>query len=586
MRKGFFAVFLVLLSMLFFSSTTHTIEFKKGTSSLTPENQELGIVMRLIGGKGAVLRSGKELKLTFRVNQPGYVIIYNIDSDGFINLIYPYDGKLKKAEKNKVYTIPQNGSSLTLKAGKKTGIEYIQALAVKDKNDIDERELYFLSQDFELPKDKRFRTETDPYLSFNMIDKTIVKNIRNNPPASDHTYFFVNKRIDYPSYLCGQCHGTDNFSNPYGEECTEITIEKNYYEKKVGYPYPPLFNITHQGEAEEIDYSSTTYYENNLSNNWDDELLSSNENDIYLTINYGYGWYNSPFYYSGYYPYNNYYWYPSYSYMDSFYWGFGFNWGYNNWYGYYSPYTWYYPYYHQYDYCWNNVYDGRRSIYASRRFTKHPLSYQTSSNRIRHNKALANSKLVKRRITRLATKNRDQSGLSRILSPWRTTSSRKINPRGNTTYRENVKRRTVYGASNRNNTIRTNPTRKARTANRAEDTRRIYNPTRTTKKRLSTEPNRTRIKTEGSKNYNGDRTQPARRVDKPQSRSKQSTNPRSRTQSTKKSSTGSHSSAKSTSRRSSTSNRSSSNSRNKSSSSSRSSSSSGKSSRSSSRGRR
>lgn len=544
MRKRFIAVFLVFLATSFFSSTTRAIEFKKASSSPILENQELSIVMRLIGGKGAILSPGKELKLTFRVNQPGYVIIYNIDSDGFINLIYPHDGRLKKTEKDKVYTLPLRGSNLTLKAGRKTGIEYIHALAVNKKDHIDERELYFLSQNYELPRDKKFRTDMGPYLSFNMIDETIVRDIENNPPACDHTYFFINKKVDYPSYLCGQCHGADKFRDPYDEECAEITIDKNFYEQKVGYPYPPLFNITHYEEAEDNNYYSTTYYEDNLSNNWDDELLSSNDTDIYLTINYWQGWNNYPSYYSGYY-YNNYphwypsysYWYPSYSYYDSFYWGFGFNWGYNSWYGYYSPYTWYRPYYQQYNYCWNNFYDGRRSISANRKFTKHPLNYQTASNKIRLDKSLANSRLVKRRITSLKGESRNQSKLSRVLTPQRVTSSRDLTRRNRPSSEKSVIRRTVYGDSQRNNSVRTRPAYKSRTTNRAKEEQRIYKPdTRTTKKRSSTESTRKPVETRPSKSSTGDKNRSAREDNKTRSRPKQSVNSPSRVQNTRKSS--------------------------------------------------
>ncbi|HMA76462.1 MAG TPA: DUF4384 domain-containing protein [Candidatus Krumholzibacteriaceae bacterium] len=528
MRKRFFIVFLVLLTASFFFSTTRAIEYKKSSSGVSQEVNRLNIVMRLVGGRGAVLNSGKELNLSFRLNQPGYVIIYNIDSEGFINLIYPPDGKLNKIEKDKVYIIPERGSRLSLKAGSKTGIEYIHALAVEDRNYIDERELYFLSRDSELSRNKRFRTDKDPYLSFNMIDETIVRDIEKNPPATDHTYFFVNKRHDYPSYLCGQCHGADEFSDPYSKQCTEIAIEKNYYEEKLSYPYPPLFNISHYDQQEEGNYSSKTYYQDNLSNDWDEQLLSTDENDIYLTINTGYDY---PYYYSGYYPYNNYsYRYPSYySYINSFSWGFGFNsnWGFNSWCDYYYPYyyptSWYYPYYGYYDYCWKDYYDGRRSIYAGRKFTKRSLlSYRSVSNELNRKRSLKNSRLVSRRMTRLKSKSRQQSELKKALTSRRTIPERSNLRRENITSRERVKRRTVYGSPRRKNTERARSARDYNKIDRNNNTRRVYNPRERndSKRRSSSRNNRSSSQTRSLKRDNNDRSRSTRSVNKSRSDSR------------------------------------------------------------------
>ena len=52
---------------------------------------DLDVSLRLIGGRGAVLIPGRDINLTFQTSSDAYVIIYNIDSEGYVHLLYPAD---------------------------------------------------------------------------------------------------------------------------------------------------------------------------------------------------------------------------------------------------------------------------------------------------------------------------------------------------------------------------------------------------------------------------------------------------------------------------------------------------------------
>ena len=43
---------------------------------------DVGLSLRLIGGKGSVLLPGRDINLTFQTERDAYVVIYNIDSEG------------------------------------------------------------------------------------------------------------------------------------------------------------------------------------------------------------------------------------------------------------------------------------------------------------------------------------------------------------------------------------------------------------------------------------------------------------------------------------------------------------------------
>ncbi|MFO7915052.1 MAG: DUF4384 domain-containing protein [Candidatus Krumholzibacteriales bacterium] len=576
MKKLIFFAVSVSLAITLCSTSSFAVDLSKAGAPGYGDVSNINVALRLMEGRGSVLRSGKDIRLTYRVTEDAYVIIYNIDSEGYINLLYPHDGKLKKAEKYTVYSLPERGSGVELKTGSKTGVEYIHALAVRDIRDIDSQELYFLSQNNRFSREKRFRTDMDPYLTMNRIDETIIKDIEDNLPAADQTYFFVNERVDFPDYICD-------------DGCGDVAIERNFYDQSLEYPYPPLYNIVKNEEKEY--YSNDEYYGDNLSGDWDDEVLGYDDTDIHLTLNLGFGGhrYYDPFW--GYYPYDHYYPWYSYNY-DPYYYGWtigigGMWWGvYDPWdyyygYGYRHPFMfWRYPhtgYYYTYHPDW---YHGRsRSVYSGRSFRRSRLDYHASLKKVKTRDTIKRSRLARTRARTLTAEKIGNSRISSALSSRtvrnrrdiRSSSLRKYTPRTRTVY--TGKARSVNRGNTRAGTARSR-------SSRSSTSRSIRNLRR--KSSSSDRPvnnNRSRsVRTNRTK-----RTSPAKRS----STRSSSSSKKSRSSSARKSSTRSRSSSSrsrsSSTRSRSTSKRSSSASKTRSRSSSGSSRSSSKSSRSSSK---
>ena len=115
-------------------------------------------------------------------------------------------------------------------------------------------------------------------------------------PATDYTYFYINRKVDYPGYLCYKCHSPSKIPDPYAMECPEVDIELIAVNEDAGYPYPQLFAVVQAGEAApEDEYESYTYYADNLGVGYDD--YDYDEQKVYLSVYYN----------SGYTPYS-YYW--------------------------------------------------------------------------------------------------------------------------------------------------------------------------------------------------------------------------------------------------------------------------------------
>lgn len=406
------------------------VEITAAATSHQTAYADLEVSLRLVGGTGAVLMPGRSVNLTFQTNADACVVIYNIDADGNVNLLYPVDGKVRMVPGRKVHFLPEQGSGVVWEAGGRTGIEYIHAIAVDDPDRIDPDELYYLARNGALPEEKQLKIDMDPFLAFNMIDEELVREVDRIPPATDYTYFYINRKVDYPGYLCYQCHSPSKIPDPYGMKCTEVVIEKIEGNEGAGYPYPNLYAVAHMDEWYE-DSEKYTYEAGGLGLDYGDD--GYDDSKVYLSIYYAGGYY--PYYYG---------WYPSYWYgWPSWYWGvswnsywgwgwdvgFGWGWGgywhhypYCSWYpyGYYPHYSgwghWGWGYCHNYDYCYGYPdYRPTRSLYAGRSFAKRSseMNYNSTAVKLDRNRALASSRLTRERTRSYTSRSLERSELAR-----------------------------------------------------------------------------------------------------------------------------------------------------------------------------
>ncbi len=446
---------------------------------------DLDISLRLIGGKGAVLMPGRDINMTFQTSSDAYVIIYNIDSEGYVHLLYPADGRPEMIRGRKVHFLPEQGSNITWEVGGNTGIEYIHALAVDDPSRIDRDELYYLAQNSTMPEERRLRIDMDPFLAFNMIDEELIDDAERMTPATDYTYFYVNHKVEYPGYLCYKCHSPSKIPDPYGMECPEVDIEIIAANEDAEYPYPQLFAVIQAGEAgPEDDYESYTYYADNLSLGYDD--YDYDQQKVYLSVYYTHGWYPYSCYWPGYWSWSvN--WSPYWS--QNIYWGI--SWGWSGYYYHHRPFYSWYPYsYHSYwdgyhhGYC-DGYYAGggyyaspyyapanKRSLYAGRGFTKRgSLDYTSTrvktsrdaaggrdftkrgsldytSTRVKNSReaTLASSRLVKERTRTATARSYQRSRLARQVTRERaSTGFRSFETGRYNTGRSGHYERGVYG---------------------------------------------------------------------------------------------------------------------------------------------
>jgi len=538
MRRQLILFLLVALTVSLVASSLYSVEITKGRLSTPSYRGDLTVSVRLTGGKGSVFRPGRDVRLSFQTNEDAFVVLYNIDSEGYVHLLFPEDGNPRLVRGRKVYFLPDSETGIHWEAGEKTGVEYFHAVAVKDREWIKDEELLFLAQNERLSREKQFHIDMDPFIAFNMIDEEILIDAENHLPATDYTYFYINRRVEYPRYLCSRCHGPGKISDPYAMECPEIVIEKITYEEDPQYPYPSLYEVSYVEDEDEKDYYISDRYVEERRD-WDDDE-DYEDTKVYLSI----------FYSDYHYPYRYYwpYFWTHISFYDPFYWDFywyypGWSWHYANYYYHYWPfYSWWYPYHYywaynyRYDWWYNNYHwcchHKYRPIYAHRTIAKRRLNYARAVNKINRNRVLADNRLVKRRADTI-TKRMDRSRLSKRVSSRNVGVERKLRNRTGVT-RSDVRRKVVYGPDR---TIK-----RTRDATRSRDERKARTPVKrvdrdkSTTRRKSEERGRTVKRSTTRKRSSSTRKRsPSRDEGKSIDRSKSSTTKKSRSSETKKS---------------------------------------------------
>src|SRR6266705_1838303 len=76
--------------------------------------------------EGGVYRPGESMRVFFRSNTDAYVLVYNIDTEGYIHLVYPYGAADPlRVEVGRTYIIPARHDPYDLVADGPPGMEFV-----------------------------------------------------------------------------------------------------------------------------------------------------------------------------------------------------------------------------------------------------------------------------------------------------------------------------------------------------------------------------------------------------------------------------------------------------------------------------
>ncbi|MFQ5510506.1 MAG: DUF4384 domain-containing protein [Candidatus Krumholzibacteriia bacterium] len=299
-----------------------------------------GVSVTLADPSGSVYQQGESVSFTVRSDADAYVLVFDIDTEGFVTLLYPRTGhSLPKLSPGEELRIP-NGAGESLRISGMTGMEFVFALSVPDRDAIAGREVASLLEGESAPFHKRFRVDGDPFLAANRVAEKLVRGVRYSEGVSlAYTYFYVDEAVGFPRYLCEECFASGE--DPYGPGAPSYHAAAAFdNEDHLSFPLSAGF----ERQFAENPAKPDGYDDGNETEGTVNRVYVSYDPDSYYGYD-SYPWYAGfgyyPYYGLGYYPY---YGYGHYPYNYGFYWGIGFSFG--DYYGYPYYYGGAYPYYY------------------------------------------------------------------------------------------------------------------------------------------------------------------------------------------------------------------------------------------------
>ncbi len=190
-----------------------------------------------------IYQRGEEMGAGFQTNMDAYAVVYRIDVDGLVTVLWPRsrmdDGFAFGGHE---YLLPVAGGR-KLRVSTNEGEGFVEAIISKYPFDLRDLEIDF---HHELGADRfDFRVAGDPFLAMNEVNYAVT-GLENSEEyvVTNYSSYYVHREVEHPRYLCNQCHFEDNAAyEPYRDTCTlEITYDygwvNSWYDD---YGYYPVY---------------------------------------------------------------------------------------------------------------------------------------------------------------------------------------------------------------------------------------------------------------------------------------------------------------------------------------------------------
>ena len=201
-------------------------------------------------GDDGVYQPGESMKLKVRTTQDAWLLVYEIDADGSVNLLWPLTRGQGRVEGERTLRLPSESSGLELVVEKSTGQGFLVALA----SDRPFRDLPWFLRPYDPQAatlgyegdaathdkselegfDDDGRVVGDPYVAMERIRRRLLDKPGDETAfASDYASYYVHEPVRYPRYLCNDCHRPgawawwDGF-DPYYTRCSVVDFRVNW----------------------------------------------------------------------------------------------------------------------------------------------------------------------------------------------------------------------------------------------------------------------------------------------------------------------------------------------------------------------
>jgi Domain of unknown function (DUF4384) len=205
----------------------------------------LGIELWTDRGSDAVYQPGNVIQIKTRASDDAYLLVYEIDSEGYVHVLYPYRGSNGFIEGRSTYRVPPDNSGLELVVEKTTGQGYIVAIASREPFDNlpwylrpydpqAEGVGYSGREDEEDGVTADGQIVGDPFVQMERVRRRVIGSPNDNDAfATAYTTYYVHEQVRYPRYICYDCHRPNHWAwwdgfDPYYTSCSVFDFRVNW----------------------------------------------------------------------------------------------------------------------------------------------------------------------------------------------------------------------------------------------------------------------------------------------------------------------------------------------------------------------
>lgn len=188
-------------------------------------------------GKDAVYEPGEPVEIKVRASDDGYLLVYDIDSEGYVRVLFPYEGGSGYIAGRRSYRVPPYQSGLQLVVQGPVGQGYVVAIVSREPFNAlpgflrpydpqAEGAGYVGEEDDDADVTADGRIMGDPFVAMERIRRQVLPDA-NDPEVftTAYTSYYIHQPVRYPRYLCNDCHRPNNWAwwdgfDPYYTNCS------------------------------------------------------------------------------------------------------------------------------------------------------------------------------------------------------------------------------------------------------------------------------------------------------------------------------------------------------------------------------
>lgn len=219
-------------------------------------------------GHDAVYQPGDAIQIRARVSEDANLIVYEIDAEGYVHLLFPAGPSGGRVLAGRTYVLPDDVSDQELVIQGPVGQGYVVAIAstlpfvdmpwyLRPQN-AQAEDLGYLGAPPEAEDEgvtAEGRIVGDPFVAMERIRRAVVSNPSDADAfATAYTGYYVHEKVKYPRYLCNDCHRPGDWNwwagfDPYYTHCSVFTFRVNwawYWGPRYWFGYVPYYAYTYR----------------------------------------------------------------------------------------------------------------------------------------------------------------------------------------------------------------------------------------------------------------------------------------------------------------------------------------------------